>query len=354
MATLAQAKIAKQVLANRYLGKPNGINIVGVGVGNKYMEGVDTREVCVRVYVSRKLEPGLLAPAYLIPDQFLGVPTDVVEVGHSFAPRAKVKLSKTAAPRKGIGPGSSIGPAPGNGASNFNGLVTGTLGAVLKSVLHNGQDGPKYILSCNHILSVKGRIHEGDPIVSPGPDDASDGGQVAKLTSSIPLNRNEANLFDCAIAEISDTGTTKLDFPELPVAIGGPAALPKEGLAYKYGKTTGATNGRIVDTAADILVEYSFGTYRFENQVLIDGGKDYPFAADGDSGAVVFSVPESDGHTPADKPFPVAIVIAPVGRLTAACPLAPALAVLEQTLNVKKLSVMYPAEAAGMQQVAID
>src|SRR5262249_6821163 len=94
-------------------------------------------------------------------------------------------------------------------------------------------------------------------------------------------------------------------------------------------RATGKTTGRIVDIAADILVDYNFGTFRFINQVLIEGD-DGDFAADGDSGAVVFC---SSPEDPA--PVPVAMVFAPAGKLTAACPMWAVIKFLEAELEKK-------------------
>ena len=82
---------------------------------------------------------------------------------------------------------------------------------------------------------------------------------------------------------------------------------------FKFGKTTGRKTGTIVDVDATILVDYSFGTFRFVDQVLIEGETE-DFAGDGDSGAVV--VTRKDG-----KHVAVAMVFAPMGKFTAACPL---------------------------------
>ena len=46
-------------------------------------------------------------------------------------------------------------------------------------------------------------------------------------------------------------------------------------------------NGAIVDLSADFLIDYSFGTFQFERQLLIERRGGGAFADDGDSGSLV-------------------------------------------------------------------
>src|SRR5262249_2421308 len=153
----AQAR-AKYVLVARYLGKPDGRNVVGVGIGNKFTDGVDTGVPSVRVYVSKKIENrDDVSKASLIPEEILGVKTDVIEIDHRLSPNPGVRRGgppnlQNAAGGNGARPGSSIGPKVS--VPNVSPIVAGTLGAVLYD-----EQEPKnrYILSCNHVLSVDGR-----------------------------------------------------------------------------------------------------------------------------------------------------------------------------------------------------
>ena len=61
-------------------------NVVGMGVGSKVTEGVDTGEACLTVFVSQKLtDPDDLRAEDKIESSIAGVPTDVVETGEIFA-----------------------------------------------------------------------------------------------------------------------------------------------------------------------------------------------------------------------------------------------------------------------------
>ena len=110
----------------------------------------------------------------------------------------------------------------------------------------------------------------------------------------------------------------------------------------KFGRTTGLTKGIIVDIDADIVVDYTFGSFRFVNQVLIQGKG---FANDGDSGAVVITQPADA----AKEREAVAMVVAPVGEFTAACPLQVALDILGKELNPPTVLTLAgaPGAAAG-------
>ena len=79
----------------------------------------------------------------------------------------------------------------------------------------------------------------------------------------------------------------------------------------KDGATTGVTSGTVVDVDASFYVEYSFGTFLFTDQVVIEGDNDV-FAADGDSGSIVID-------TNANRA--IAMIFAESGRYAIACPL---------------------------------
>src|SRR5579862_7350062 len=72
---------AKQEALKQFL-RPNHFgNVVGVGIGNKVVDGATTSQPSVRIYVVTKLYLEDLTPAEVIPSSILGVPTDVIETG---------------------------------------------------------------------------------------------------------------------------------------------------------------------------------------------------------------------------------------------------------------------------------
>ena len=60
-------------------------NVVGVGIGFKYVDGKNTEELCIQVLVSKKIDEKSLATNDIIPKEYLGIKTDIIEVG-SIAP----------------------------------------------------------------------------------------------------------------------------------------------------------------------------------------------------------------------------------------------------------------------------
>jgi hypothetical protein len=64
-------KIASQLMANP--------NVTGVGVGYKIVKGKRTEEVCIRVYVRKKLPRQELRPEEVLPENIEGIPVDVIE-----------------------------------------------------------------------------------------------------------------------------------------------------------------------------------------------------------------------------------------------------------------------------------
>ena len=300
-------KAAKQLASNRLL-RPNFFaNVTGVGIGQKVVDGVPTETWAIRVYVQSKLDVEDVTPAYMLPTSFLDVPTDIIEVGR-FGRAGLVPNGLK--PPKTIGPGTPIRIE--SRASNVNSGAVGTLGALVV----DASDNTIYILSCNHILAVNGRVKT-DPeahIVT------ADGAPIAVPGPFHELTRHGANQVDCALAVSKIDQRVQTTDKPIPPALGMTVT--------KTGAATGTTNGVIVDIDADLYVDYSFGTFRFINQVVIDGqsagNPDDIFATDGDSGSIVFT------ETEPNRLQALAMVFAEAGRFAVACPLIQVFSQLEK------------------------
>jgi hypothetical protein len=318
-------RIAKQVASARYLGTTVGL--VGVGAGTKIIEGVDTKTPAVKFYVSNKPDENQIAPTNLLPKDILGIQADVVPIGRPFGPRINARRIRP----NSTGPvtlGDSIGPRV-DGPLNFNPVFSGSFGAVLYD---SGDRTRRFLLSNNHILAVNGRVPIDSEIVTPGAEDALGVTQrpIAKFKAAVRLDYSGQNYVDCALAEIYNADVTSVTPDNVPVTIVRDANIGLR--VFKYGKSTGKTYGRVVDVQADILVDYSFGTFAFEDQVLIDGGAS-DFAVDGDSGALVMA--SESGATPSNSA--VGLVFAPAGRYTAASPVSRVLESLQQLKDILQL-----------------
>jgi hypothetical protein len=180
-----------------------------------------------------------------------------------------------------------------------------------------------FILSCNHILSVNGRVPQNTRIVSGAP--CGPGKKPLPIATFLGEGYfveigTDPNPVDCALARLK----TKAPPPTNAVKLGS----PQPGTTVtKVGAASGTTHGIIVDTHADVSVDYSFGTFRFNDQILIkgivDNGQQTEFAVDGDSGAIVV---DSAGAA-------IGMVFAEAGEYAVACPLTKVFRKLGETLN---------------------
>jgi hypothetical protein len=308
---------AKQAAVNELLLEPKFRgNVLGVGIGTKLVDGID--RPCVRVYVQSKRDPDDLSLAITVPDKYLGFPTAVIEVG--FLGRAgKLKPTRDDKPEEGTGPGSSIRLK--TSLPNVNQGAGGTLGALVED-----QNKNRYILSCNHILNVNGRVNNqtlsltdlpqsqtADPnteIITPAlSDDPHPVAESSRLF--VPLVEGK-NSVDCAIAPVIQGKEVKANFRSAKLNPNKPVGDPDiDQKVQKDGAVTGLTYGKIVDVDADFYIEYSFGRFLLSDQVVIQGG-DVDFAADGDSGAVVVNRETNQA---------VAMIFAESGTHALACPL---------------------------------
>lgn len=294
---------AKAEAVVKYL-KPNG-NIVGIGIGKKQINGTLTD--CLRIYVVKRQPEDLIAPAQVVPKgtTILDVPVDVIEVG-PFGRNGQSPVKDTGTETR---PGSPIRVK--TALTNVNEGARGTLGAVVT-------DGEAlYILSCNHILAVNGRIpgnSESAQIVSA--EFVGKETEIATLCDFIPLRRDTVNAVDCAVARLLDNTSIETGFPDKTVRLtSGNAAAPRWDMKLgKVGAGTGLTHGRIVDTDVDLYIPYSFlDSVRFDRQIMIQSEpEDAAFATNGDSGAII--IDEDSGQA-------VGMIFASSGEFAVACPL---------------------------------
>lgn len=242
-------------------------NIVGVGIAEREVGGGLAGERAIAVYVERKAPRQLVEEAALIPPEYDGVPTDVVESG-------------PLAPQTGRG---RYRPAMSGVSVGHHATTAGTLGFLAR------RRGSLYVVSNNHVLAQGNDGAPGDGILQPGPADggrASD--EIANLSFWEKLDYSGAtNLVDAAAAE-TDEGVVSDE-------IYGVGALdwcpiePTRGLVVrKRGRTTELTQGVIHDVDATIKMTYRNGVAILGEQILVRGvGRQ--FSEGGDSGSLVFA-----------------------------------------------------------------
>lgn len=146
-------------------------NVVGVGVGYKESNGVETGEVAVVVLVEQKKPLAALQPWDTIPREVDGLRTDVMEVGYLRADSSARERYRPIIPS-----GVSVGHYK---------VTAGTLGTLVK----DRRTGAMFLLSNNHVFANCNDAQLGDSILQPA---AMDGGLlnddvVAKLERYIRL-----------------------------------------------------------------------------------------------------------------------------------------------------------------------
>ena len=300
---------ALRLAANRLLRPNYYANVVGVGIGKKLVDGASTPTDCIRIYVVAKSAVEDLSPAAVVPGDFLGVPTDVIEIGRlGQAGHRPLPLVDGAV----VGPGDPIRVS--TGAPNVNSGFMGTLGVIVQDGA-----GQKYILSCNHVLAVNGRVPRGAEIVSTPTADHQK--PIATRNALVRLKREASNSVDCALALLPpDSKSASEKFVERNDGHKRAIAWKSEKTTdpqrtmkvVKVGAVTEKTFGTILDVDVELYVDYSFGTFRFEKQVIIDGGENSLFARGGDSGSVVVDT---------DTGLATAMIFAASGRYAVACPI---------------------------------
>lgn len=257
-------------------------NVVGFATERKFTKGSWTDQLSIKVYVIEKLPDELIDPAFIVPKEFMGLPTDVEAVGEILA------LQNVACQDPLVG-GISVGHVR---------VSAGTLGCFVRGPTEADH---LFILSNNHVLADSNRAQIGDFVVQPGPSDggvhvpASHPGGcsaadrcVGRLSDFVPLDMNADNEVDAAIAEVVHRaadpqilGLGRIQgvdraSPELPV--------------QKMGRTTTLTRGTVLADDAEIRVRYKGPGHNFivwfVDQVAIIG-VDGPFSRGGDSGSAI-------------------------------------------------------------------
>jgi hypothetical protein len=254
-------------------------NVVGIGIGNKDSSGQPAGQRCVKVYVDKKYPRRQLLDNDLIPQKLsdpkvLGeqaVETDVEEVGQ-LVPTGYVVRRR---------------PAPGGASIGHHAGTAGTLGCLVR----DAQTGALLLLSSNHVLANgdalgSSRAKQGDAIVQPA---IADGGSLpgdilAELERWIPIDfSNKGNLVDAAVAKPRNEQDVVGEIAELGLPLG--VVGPRLGMQVeKMGRTTGKTQGRIIDAHATIRIFHGSRVALFRDQILTT-----PMAETGDSGAILLT-----------------------------------------------------------------
>ena len=181
---------------------------------------------------------------------------------------------------------------PGTSAGHYE-ITAGTLGAFVRV---DGSDRPR-VLSNNHVLADENRGAVGDEILQPG---ALDGGQagtdrIAALERFVALEAAGVNVVDAALAVLDDGVEFDASIEAIPTS-GAMASPENVERVVKRGRTTGLTRGVVTAIEVDnVVVRFSTGTLRFDNQIEIAGTENMVFSKGGDSGSLIVEESSADG-----------------------------------------------------------
>ena len=269
--------------------------VTGVDVGYKYVDGVQTQNVVVRVHVQKKLPKSLLADHERVPASVLGVETDVLE--------ARYQSHSTEAPRPWerhatVRPGISVGNAKAE---------AGTLGLIV----YDDETGAPCVLSAFHVLAGPFGAVE-DPITQPARIDQ--GRPTADTVASLLRFHRPGSWGDAAVAKLN--GERPFAAEQLGSAVCitelGPPTIGQ--VLEKCGRTTGVTRGRVEGTGTYYYAHapYGIGGFRLSADGFDDPDRQ-DLSAVGDSGAVWYDPSNGvgvglhcAGETGSDREFAIA------------------------------------------------
>lgn len=321
--------ISNEQRAQEDNGLLDAANVVGVGVGRKQKNGVLTKEPCMTVLVSQKLDLDELSENDRIPPTFGKCKTDVVEVGHLFAGVTTEMLAKGSksgsngvsgrprttqrTPRAEQPPlletpsvplersleadtqllSERVRPALGGYSVGHYKVTAGTIATgVLDLQSVPGAPQKYYLLSNNHVLADSNAARIGDPILQPGPADGgtAENDVIGHLSRFVPIHfgaggQFPSNYVDAAIAEVPFHSLNReifyIGYPGKQLAYPGPGEV-----LQKTGRTTNFTTGSVMVLNATVNVNYWGGRVaRFLKQIVTT-----PLSAGGDSGSLVLNL----------------------------------------------------------------
>lgn len=149
------------------------------------------------------------------------------------------------------------------------------------------------LVSCNHVIALADRGADGDGVISPS---GSNGGRaprsrVATLDGRYPrLGGEGPKLADCAFAFLDDGVRYDAASVDGGRLVATPATVAEQTEVTKIGCMTGARNGVVIKIEVDnIPVRYGEIKTFFNNVIQIGSTSPARFAAQGDSGALVYT-----------------------------------------------------------------
>lgn len=267
---------------NHYKLLLNLKNVIGVGLGHKVINFVNTAEPCIHVLVEKKVKSNYLSSNNIVPKTFMGIKTDVIEIGKS-------RFSSTSPFPMKIRPIECGCDITWLDEESEEDPFWGTLSCFVTKETLKAKE--YYILSNNHVLADFNKVSIGTPIVQPAnsPLDIAHQDIIANLSTFIPLkptidDKEPVNLVDCAIAKVIDKSLISNKIFQ----IGEIAGISKATLKLpikKFGVTSGLTEGKVATINSTLNIEVSENEkYIFVDQIIGKLEND-----EGDSGSLILN-----------------------------------------------------------------
>lgn|GEM_PF-573817 len=280
--------------AEQFLKIP-GVHSVGIGGRNR--DGKPTGETVIKVFLVHKKPASDVLPDDLIPSEFEGVPTDVVECGYisKTAPpggRARMTHVQLYQSRDMIRRRPLIGG--GNLMAKRASAGNGTLGCLLDRT----DDTTKvYALTNHHVLFGSGNAGVADTRVGQPTNKDSITGCCSDIFGTFKAGEDGAHV-DAAIVQLDNGMQWKAEVAEIGVLKGCHTVTVAEASSGTYavrkrGSTTRLTGG-VVESIGNVSNSAGSTRYTISNGVVIrpnavDGSPAATpfFCQSGDSGSVV-------------------------------------------------------------------
>lgn len=313
-ARLLSAGIRSNVMARGFTGSMRDAianvssSVHAVGVGRKIVDGVRTDDLAVKIYVVQKLAESAIPPRDLLPSSLDGIPCDVIESPQAFIQAARKKPAKAtravkaagAAPVKAAAAGCTDRrrkeqrPFPAGISVAHRDVTAGTIGYFCRSTRPGDNQNDVFILSNNHVLADVNNAVEGDDVLQPGP---ADGGTSAHIVANlqrfvrIRLGGDVPNRVDAAIARLTATAVPDISICSIGRVTGTGRAV-EDMRVRKHGRTTGLTDGIVIDESLNSLVGMDHNdpsvVALFQNIFRIErAGSSPAIGLGGDSGSLV-------------------------------------------------------------------
>lgn len=285
-------------------------DVTGIDIGPKYVGGKSTRQQVVRVHVVEKRRGKRLTRSERVPDNFLGVPTDVLAAEyHQHSGGFQFPSGRFDPIRPGISVGNPRAKA-------------GTLGLVV----FDEETGAPCILSAYHVLAGQ-HAAENDPITQPA---RFDHGSLGKDVVARLFRFFAPGLWgDAALAKLLTRRPFETDAFDTGVRLTH-VGIPNVNMrVVKTGRTTLTTRGRIEGIGTYFYPELLSGVNGFRVLPHRDDPHKFDLCAPGDSGSIYYTEGTTSGVG-----LHCAGGIDPVlGEVGIACMLATVLSTLRATLT---------------------